>query len=225
MARRYPPRRWPSRVQPRCRPPSGRSGSSSAESIRFYGEHFWPGACAGTRLRARALDTAKSAPSRSCSPTLISGPSLPDYVGRLRASRERRPGETARRGWLSGCAPRLRAVPLLVSPVRAPGARLARCSRACRCRLGRRRVSPCDQPSSRRGSLHAPTSSTRSRVLSRSRSSSCSRRGLAFLVLHPRFGDRRRPWQSSSRASSVSPLLFIGAALLYVDQAARVEVE
>ena len=47
---------------------------------------------------------------------------------------------------------------------------------------------------------------------------------LAFILRD--FGDAGglgRP--SSSRASSVSPLLFIGTALLYVDQAARVEVE
>ena len=233
--RRYPPRAWPGRPIPRAGeprpaalPPGERTvGQLVAESIRIYGEHFVrclalgvaPAVLAvvehahlaGARARARADALRARCSARRTSYACVARARAPAAAAAGSCSRGSSgwlvfipvPFLVARRSscpalaWLAAFG---LVVPVLV--VEELGA--ARGARAC--------------VAARAGRLRA-----RARLARDARDRRPAHAGRARL--HParrrRRGARRRPFVLANVV--ISPLLFIGAALLYVDQAARVE--
>ena len=196
-------------------PPAERTiGQLVGESIRFYGDHFWP--CLALGLAPAALAVVSANVSRTVaivlSPTLFGALLSATYVGASVLVLERRPDD--RRlvvAWLVGWlvfAP----VPFLVLGFVIPGSRgWRRSGSSSRSSSSRRRR--CEQPSRAPGSSHGPTSCTRSASLVT----------LAILVLLTQavlafilrsFGGAGVSVAFFLASVIVSPLLFIGAALL-----------
>lgn len=211
-------------LRPVALPPAERTiGQLVAESIRFYGEHFWGSLALGLAPAALAVATANVSRRTAfiLSPTLFGALLSATYVYASVLVLGRRPSRgrlaaAGLAGWLA-FAP----VPFLVLAYIVPGLvwlaafallvpvvvvedvslRLAS-SRAWRL--------------ARADSLHQIGS-----LLTLAIVALLTQAVLAFILRG--FGDAA-VWVAYFLASVVvSPLLFIGAALLYVDQAARVE--
>jgi hypothetical protein len=210
--------------RPAALPPAERTvGQLVAESIRFYGEHFWP--CLSLGLAPAALAVVGANVSRTVavilSPTLFGALLSATFVGASVLVLERRPARRRLLGaWLVGWlvfAP----VPFLVLAFVVPGlAWLA----------GLGLVVPVlvveDVPLraaltrawqlARADYLHALGSlGTLALVVFLTQ-------GVLAFVLRG-FGGAAVSTAFFLASVVVSPLLFVGAALLYVDQAARVE--
>jgi hypothetical protein len=205
-------------------PPAERTvGQLVAESIRFYGDHFWP--CLSLGLAPAALAVVGANVSRSLaivlSPTLFGALLSASFVGSSVLVLERRPARSRLvEAWLVGWlvfAP----VPFLVLAFVIPGlAWLA----------GLGLVVPVlvveDAPL--RGAFARTWQLARADYLHALGSLATlaivvflTQAVLAFILRG--FGDAA-VWVAYFLASVVvSPLLFVGAALLYVDQSARVQ--
>ena len=211
-------------LRPVALPPAERTvGQLVAESIRFYGEHFWP--CLSLGLAPAALAVVGANVSRSLaivlSPTLFGALLSASFVGSSVLVFERRPARSRLvEAWLVGWlvfAP----VPFLVLAFVIPGlAWLA----------GLGLVVPVlvveDVPL--RGAFARAWQLARADYLHALGSLATlaivvflTQAVLAFILRG--FGDAA-VWVAYFLASVVvSPLLFVGAALLYVDQSARVQ--
>ncbi|HZT86028.1 MAG TPA: hypothetical protein VE984_11545 [Gaiellaceae bacterium] len=211
-------------LRPVALPPAERTvGQLVAESIRFYGEHFWP--CLSLGLAPAALAVVGANVSRSLaivlSPTLFGALLSASFVGSSVLVFERRPARSRLvEAWLVGWlvfAP----VPFLVLAFVVPGlAWLA----------GLGLVVPVlvveDVPL--RGAFARAWQLARADYLHALGSLATlaivvflTQAVLAFILRG--FGDAA-VWVAYFLASVVvSPLLFVGAALLYVDQSARVQ--
>jgi hypothetical protein len=211
-------------LRPVALPPAERTvGQLVAESIRFYGEHFWP--CLSLGLAPAALAVMGANVSRSLaivlSPTLFGALLSASFVGSSVLVLERRPARSRLvEAWLVGwlvfapvpflvlafVVPGLAwlaglglVVPVLVvddAPLRSAFARAWQLARA--------------------DYLHALGSLATLAIVV-----FLTQAVLAFILRG--FGDAA-VWVAYFLASVVvSPLLFVGAALLYVDQSARVQ--
>jgi hypothetical protein len=212
--------------RPVALPPSERTiGQLVAETIRFYGEHFW--ACLALGLAPAVLAVISANVSRTTavvlSPTLFGALLSASFVGASVLVLERRPTrwrlvETWLVGWLV-FAP----VPFLVLAFVLPGlAWLAGLGLvvpvlvvenvSVRAALARAwRLARADY-------LHALGSLTTLAIVV-----FLTQAVLAFILRG--FGGAAVSTAFFLASVVVSPLLFVGAALLYIDQAARVEVE
>lgn len=211
-------------LRPVALPPAERTiGQLVAESIRFYGDHFWPSLSLGLAPAALAVIGAHISRSLAIalSPTLFGALLSASFVGGSVIVLERRPGwPRLAVAWLAGWlvfAP----VPFLVLAFVLPGlAWLAGLGlvvpvlvvedvsvRAAFARAWQL---------ARADFLHALGSLTTLAIVV-----FLTQAVLAFILRG--FGDAA-VWVAYFLASVVvSPLLFVGAALLYVDQSARVE--
>jgi hypothetical protein len=212
--------------RPAALPPADRTiGQLVGESIRFYGEHFWP--CLALGVGPAVLAVVIPSVSRTVlvilSPTLFGAVLSATYVGACVLVLERRPGDKRLVvAWLAGwlvfvpvpflvlglIIPALAwlaalglVVPILVVEDRRVGAALARAWQ-----LGRADY------------VHAIGSLGTLAVLVL-----LTQAVLAFTLRN--FGGAAVSVAFFLASVTVSPLLLIGAALLYVDQAARVKVE
>lgn len=212
--------------RPAALPPAERTiGQLVAESIRFYGEHFWP--CLSLGLAPAVLAVVSANVSRTTavllSPTLFGALLSVSFVGASVLVLERTPAtrrlvQTWLVGWLV-FAP----VPFLVLAFVLPGvAWLAALGmvvpvlvvedRSLRDSVARAwRLARTDY-------LHAFGSLATLGVVV-----FLTQAVLAFVLRG--FGGAAVSTAFFLASVVVSPLLFVGAALLYVDQAARVEVE
>ena len=211
-------RAWPRFAQQRCRPRSGRSGSSS------------PSRSAST---ASTSGRCCSSASRSCDRRHVAQPDrgraddlrVDPRAVRLRRLRPR--VHAARRramvvDGVRGRADRLHPVPRAAAAVRAAGDRLVRLRRPRRpgrglrgARLGARRCAAACSSAAR-------ISCTRSAASPRSASSTASRAAPCSSLLHTQ-GDQAQKAAIVLADIVLSPLLYIGGALLYLDQAARAD--
>jgi hypothetical protein len=213
-------------LRPVALPPAERTiGQLVAESIRFYGEHFWPSLSLGLAPAVLAVVGANVSRSLAVvlSPTLFGALLSASFVGASVFVLERRPPRsrlvvTWLVGWLV-FAP----VPFLVLAFVVPGlAWLAGLGLVVPVlvveEVPLRRAFARAWQLARADLLHAIGSlGTLAIVVF------LTQAVLAFVLRG--FGDAAA-WVAYFLASIVvSPLLFIGAALLYVDQAARAEVE
>ena len=233
MTRRYPQRAWrgcrirapASRVLPRCRPRRARSGSSSPSRS---------GSTASASGRCLPLGVA---PARSTSSSFAHLAATCRRVLRRRSRRaaHRRVRLRLRRSCSTQRPPRarlvarvarrlarLRAVPVPLLGFVLPGARAG----------SRRSGSPCrcssSSGSASRAALRAGWQLAPGRLRARARLARDARARLLHLAararVHPaRAGDAGAETRRRASRLVISPLLFVGAALLYVDQAARVE--
>jgi hypothetical protein len=211
-------------LRPVALPPAERTiGQLVAESIRFYGDHFWPSLSLG--LAPATLAVIGANVSRSIvvvlSPTLFGALLSASFVGGSLLVLERRPDRSRLlTAWLVGWlvfAP----VPFLVLAFVLPGlAWLAAVGLAVPVLVAEdvplRRAFARAWQLARADYVHAFGSLTTLAIVV-----FLTQAVLAFVLRG--FGDAAA-WVAYFLASVVvSPLLFIGAALLYVDQAARVE--
>jgi hypothetical protein len=211
-------------LRPVALPPAERTiGQLVAESIRFYGDHFWPSLLLGVAPAALAVIGAHISRSLAIvlSPTLFGALLSASFVGGSVLVLERRPGWSRLAvAWLAGwlvfapvpflvlafVLPALAwlaglglVVPVLVVEDGSPRDAFARAWRLARADF-----------------LHALGSLVTLAVVV-----FLTQAVLAFILRG--FGDAA-VWVAYFLASVVvSPLLFVGAALLYVDQSARVE--
>jgi len=210
--------------RPVALPPAERTiGQLVAESIRFYGEHFWPSISLGLAPAALAVVGANVSRSAAIvlSPTLFGALLSASFVGACVLVLERRPAHsrlvvTWLVGWLV-FAP----VPFLVLAFVLPGlAWLAGLGLVVpvlvdedvRLRTAFARA----WQLARADFVHAFGSLATLAIVV-----FLTQAVLAFILRG--FGDSAA-WVAYFLASAVvSPLLFIGTALLYADQAARVE--
>ena len=213
-------------LRPVALPPAERTiGQLVAETIRFYGEHFW--ACLALGLAPAVLAVVSANVSRAIavalSPTLFGALLSASFVGASVLVLDRRPPRrrlvvTWLVGWLV-FAP----VPFLVLAFVVPGlAWLAALGLvvpvlvvedvSVRNALARAwRLARADY-------LHALGSLTTLAIVV-----FLTQAVLAFVLRG--FGGAAVSTAFFLASVVVSPLLFVGAALLYIDQAARVEVE
>ena len=211
-------------LRPVALPPAERTiGQLVAESIRFYGDHFWPSLSLGLAPAALAVMGANVSRSLAVvlSPTLFGALLSASFVGGSVLVLDRRASPPRLVvAWLAGwlvfapvpflvlafvlpgvawLAALGLVVPVLVVEDVAPRAAFARAWQLARADF-----------------LHAVGSLVTLAIVV-----FLTQAVLAFILRG--FGDAA-VWVAYFLASVVvSPLLFIGAALLYVDQAARVE--
>jgi hypothetical protein len=211
-------------LRPVALPPAERTiGQLVAESIRFYGEHFWPSLRLGVAPAALAVVSANVSRRTALilSPTLFGALLSATYVYASVLVLERRPSRKRLvLAWLSGWlvfAP----VPLLVLAYLVPGvAWLAAFALLVPVLVV--------ESLSLRGSASRAWQLARADLVHQAGSlitlaivALLTEGVLAFILRG--FGDAA-VWAAYFLASVVvSPLLFIGAALLYVDQSARVQ--
>jgi hypothetical protein len=212
--------------RPAALPPAERTiGQLVGESIRFYGEHFWP--CLALGLASAVLAVVIANVSRTLaivlSPTLFGALLSATYVGGCVLVLEQRPDN--RRlvvawlvGWLVFAPVPFLALGFiipalawlaalgLVVPVIVVEGLAARAALARAWQLGRADF------------LHAFGSLGTLAIIVL-----LTQAVLAFTLRS--FGGAGVSVAFFLASVTVSPLLFIGAALLYVDQAARVKVE
>jgi hypothetical protein len=212
--------------RPAALPPAERTiGQLVAETIRFYGEHFW--ACLALGLAPAVLAVISANVSRRTtvvlSPTLFGALLSGSFVGASVLVLERRPArprliETWLVGWLV-FAP----VPFLVLAFVLPGlAWLAAVGLVVPVLVAEevsvRSAFPRAWRLARADYMHAFGSLATLAIVV-----FLTQAVLAFILRG--FGGAAVSTAFFLASVVVSPLLFVGAALLYVDQAARVEVE
>ncbi|HEU5244588.1 MAG TPA: hypothetical protein VFU33_09315 [Gaiellaceae bacterium] len=210
--------------RPAALPPAERTiGQLVAESIRFYGEHFWP--CLALGLAPAVLAVVSANVSRNIlvilSPTLFGALLSASFVGACVLVLERRPPDrrlivTWLVGWLV-FAP----VPFLVLGFVLPGlAWLAALGLVVPVLLVEevsvREAFARAWQLARADYVHALGS-----LLTLAIVVFLTQAVLAFVLRN--FGGAAVSTAFFLGSVVVSPLLFVGAALLYVDQAARVE--
>ncbi|HJQ52097.1 MAG TPA: hypothetical protein VJ838_16485 [Gaiellaceae bacterium] len=211
-------------LRPVALPPAERTiGQLVAESIRFYGEHFWPSLRLGVAPAALAVVSANVSRRTALilSPTLFGALLSATYVYASVLVLERRPSRKRLvLAWLFGWlvfAP----VPFLVLAYLVPGvAWLAAFALLVPVLVV--------ESLSLRGSASRAWQLARADLVHQAGSlitlaivALLTEGVLAFILRG--FGDAA-VWAAYFLASVVvSPLLFIGAALLYVDQSARVQ--
>jgi hypothetical protein len=210
--------------RPAALPPAERTiGQLVAESIRFYGEHFWP--CLALGLAPAALAVVGANVSRSVavvlSPTLFGALLSATFVGASVLVLERRPArrrlvETWLVGWLV-FAP----VPFLVLAFVVPGlAWLAGLGLVVPVlvveEVSLRAAFARAWQLARADYVHALGSLATLAIVV-----FLTQAVLAFILRG--FGGAAVSTAFFLASVVVSPVLFVGAALLYVDQAARVE--
>jgi hypothetical protein len=211
-------------LRPVALPPAERTiGQLVAESIRYYGEHFW--ACLSLGLAPAALAVVGANVSRSLaivlSPTLFGALLSASFVGSSVLVLERRPARSRLvEAWLVGWVV-FAPVPFLVLAFVLPGlAWLAGLGLVVPVlvaeNLPLRNAFARAWQLARADYLHALGSLATLAIVV-----FLTQAVLAFILRG--FGDAA-VWVAYFLASVVvSPLLFVGAALLYVDQSARVQ--
>ena len=212
--------------RPAALPPAERTiGQLVAESIRFYGEHFWPCLALGFAPAALAVVTANVSRSVALllSPTLFGALLSATFVGASVLVLEQRPARSRLAvTWLAGWlvfAP----FPFLVLAFVLPGlAWLAGLGLVVPVLVAEdvslRRAFGRAWQLARADYLHAFGSLFTLAVVV-----FLTQAVLAFILRG--FGGAAVSTAFFLASIVVSPLLFVGAALLYVDQSARVEVE
>ena len=230
--RRYPPRAmarptYPRAGEPRpaALPPAERTvGQLVAESIRIYGEHF----AALPRSASRRPCSRSSSAHVSQALVLVLAPTLDgallsaSFVGACVLVLERRPSDRAARASPGSSAGSSSSpVPFLVLAFILPGARVARRASGSSCRCSWSRSSAPRAAFARAWRLaradyvHALGSLATLAIVVL-----LTQGVLAFILRGAGGAGARRPPFVLANVV-ISPLLFIGAALLYVDQAAR----
>ena len=217
----------------------GRASSSCAAARRaddrparrgvdpFYGEHFWPASRSASRPAAIAVvfaNVSRNVAARSRADALrLRSSARPSSARACWCSSDARDDGGSLVAWLLGWlvfAP----VPFLVLAFVFPGSPGSRRSGSS---------FPCSivEESPWRGALARAWQSRTGRLRPRDRLARHARvlvllsQAVLAFVLRELRGRRGLGRALPRERQSVSPLLFIGAALLYVDQAARVEVE
>ena len=216
---------WPSRVQSPCRRPSAPSASSSPSrcaSTATTSGRAWRSVSRPPSSQSSSERTSRGDRAHPCADALRRAAQRHRSSTRASLVLETRPSCAASVvAWLAGWlvfAP----VPFLVLAYVLPGlvwlaalgARRPGPRRRAACRSARR--------SAARGGSRAPTSSTRSGSLFTLAVLVVLTQSVLVFVLRG-FGDAAQSAALFLASVVLSPLLFVGTALLYVDQAARVE--
>jgi hypothetical protein len=211
-------------LRPVALPPAERTiGQLVAESIRFYGDHFWPSLSLGLGPATLAIIGANVSRSIAVvlSPTRFGALLSASFVGGSVLVLERRPARSRLvTAWLV-CWLVFAPVPVLVLAFVLPGlAWLAAVGLAVPVLVVEdvrpRRAFARAWQLARADYVHALGSLTTLAIVV-----FLTQAVLAFILRG--FGDAAVSIAYFLASVVVSPLLFIGAALLYVDQAARVE--
>ena len=219
---------WPSRVQPRCRRPSARSASSSpsrsASTASTSGRCLPLGLALGRARRRRSANVSRTVADRLIALTVVrrrsSAPRTSARACSCSSGGRRRPARVA--GSSAGSSSSRSRFSCSASSSRgSPGSR--RSGSSCRSlvveRLGVRAALRAGWQLARADFVHALGSLVTLAIVVFAHAGACSPSSCAVRRC-------RRQTAAVILADVVlSPLLFLGAALLYVDQAARVEVE